>query len=65
MQLPLIFIYLILLYGFSVGVTLPTIEVRYEHVHIEAEAHVGSRALPSVVNFYISLLEVSHFIFIL
>ncbi|KAK1376040.1 pleiotropic drug resistance protein 1-like [Heracleum sosnowskyi] len=41
----------------SAGVSLPTIEVRYEHMHIEAEANVGSRALPSFVNFYFNLLD--------
>ncbi|BFG24580.1 hypothetical protein CerSpe_108540 [Prunus speciosa] len=40
-----------------VGVEVPTLEVRYEHVNIEAEAHVGKRALPSFFNFYINFLE--------
>ena len=43
---------------FRVGVDLPTIEVRYEHVTVEAEAHVGSRALPSFINFSINIVEV-------
>lgn len=38
---------------------VPTLEVRYEHVNIEAEAHVGKRALPSFFNFYINFLEVN------
>lgn len=37
---------------------MPTIEVRYEHLNVEAEAHVGSRALPSFLNFTIDILEV-------
>ncbi|PON89425.1 ABC type transporter protein [Trema orientale] len=40
-----------------VGLDLPTIEVRYEHVNVEAEAHEGSRALPSFANFFIDILE--------
>ncbi|KAK7410283.1 hypothetical protein VNO78_00953 [Psophocarpus tetragonolobus] len=40
-----------------VGLEIPTIEVRFEHLNIEAEAHVGSRALPTIFNFCINLLE--------
>ncbi|XP_065866305.1 pleiotropic drug resistance protein 1-like [Euphorbia lathyris] len=40
-----------------VGIELPTIEVRYEHVNIEAEAFVGRRALPTFVNFIVNILE--------
>ncbi|KAK1376049.1 hypothetical protein POM88_032242 [Heracleum sosnowskyi] len=40
-----------------VGVELPTIEVRFENLNIEAEAFVGSRALPSFINFNLSLVE--------
>ncbi|KAL8118563.1 hypothetical protein AgCh_016184 [Apium graveolens] len=40
-----------------VGVELPTIEVRFENLNIEAEAFVGSRALPSFINFNLALLE--------
>lgn len=43
---------------FRVGIDLPLIEVRFEHLKIEAEAHVGSRALPSFLNFNISIVEV-------
>ncbi|CAE5957576.1 unnamed protein product [Arabidopsis arenosa] len=34
-----------------VGIDLPTIEVRFDHLKVEAEVHVGGRALPSFVNF--------------
>ena len=44
--------------NFRVGLDLPTIEVRFEHVNVEAEAYVGSRALPSFINFNISIFEV-------
>ncbi|XP_044480567.1 pleiotropic drug resistance protein 1-like isoform X2 [Mangifera indica] len=40
-----------------VGIELPKIEVRFEHLNIEAEAHVGSRALPSFFNFSINMVE--------
>ncbi|KAK8645923.1 hypothetical protein V6N13_119727 [Hibiscus sabdariffa] len=34
----------------KVGIRLPTVEVRYEHLTIEADCYVGSRALPSLPN---------------
>jgi ABC-type multidrug transport system ATPase subunit/ABC-type multidrug transport system permease subunit len=41
-----------------VGIELPTIEVKYEHVTVEADVNTGSRALPSFINFHIELVEV-------
>ncbi|XXG63723.1 hypothetical protein AAC387_Pa05g1844 [Persea americana] len=41
----------------GVGIELPTIEVRFEHLNIEAEAYVGSRGLPTVINFTFNMLE--------
>ncbi|RDX70994.1 Pleiotropic drug resistance protein 1, partial [Mucuna pruriens] len=41
----------------NVGLEIPTIEVRFEHLNVEAEAHVGRRALPTNFNFCINLLE--------
>ncbi|XP_045830146.1 pleiotropic drug resistance protein 1-like [Trifolium pratense] len=40
-----------------VGIDIPTIEVRYEHLTVEAEAYVGSRALPTFTNFTIGAVE--------
>lgn len=40
-----------------VGLDFPTIEVRFEHLTVEAEAHVGSRALPTVFNFTVNIIE--------
>ncbi|KAK4782743.1 hypothetical protein SAY86_007117 [Trapa natans] len=40
-----------------VGIDMPTIEVRYEHLNVEAEAHVGSRALPSFINFVMDIID--------
>ncbi|KAK7294130.1 hypothetical protein RJT34_17013 [Clitoria ternatea] len=40
-----------------VGIDIPTIEVRYEHLNVEAEAYVGSRALPTFINFISNIVE--------
>ncbi|CAO2820693.1 unnamed protein product [Amaranthus hypochondriacus] len=40
-----------------VGIEIPTIEVRYEHVNVEAQILVGSRGLPSVLNFFTNTIE--------
>ncbi|KZV17493.1 pleiotropic drug resistance protein 1-like [Dorcoceras hygrometricum] len=40
-----------------VGIELPTIEVRFENLNVETEAHVGSRALPSFINFFANIFE--------
>ncbi|XP_025012241.2 pleiotropic drug resistance protein 1 isoform X2 [Ricinus communis] len=40
-----------------VGLDMPTIEVRFEHLNVEAEAYIGSRGLPTIFNFSINLLE--------
>jgi hypothetical protein len=36
--------------GRSVGIELPTIEVRYENLSVDADCFVGSRALPTLWN---------------
>ncbi|VAH42775.1 unnamed protein product [Triticum turgidum subsp. durum] len=40
-----------------VGIQLPTIEVRYENLNVEAQAHVGSRGLPTILNTCANVLE--------
>ncbi|GLT60907.1 hypothetical protein SLA2020_336470 [Shorea laevis] len=40
-----------------VGIEIPTIEVRFEHLAVEAEAYVGNRALPTLFNFTINFFE--------
>ncbi|KAL8138808.1 hypothetical protein V2J09_004809 [Rumex salicifolius] len=40
-----------------VGIDMPTIEVRYENLSIEAEVYVGSRALPSFINYITDMVE--------
>nr|DAD44609.1 TPA_asm: hypothetical protein HUJ06_002839 [Nelumbo nucifera] len=34
----------------KVGIQLPTVEVRFEHLTIEADCKIGSRALPTLLN---------------
>ncbi|KAG6581908.1 Pleiotropic drug resistance protein 1, partial [Cucurbita argyrosperma subsp. sororia] len=41
----------------KVGIEFPTIEVRFEQLNVEADVHVGSRALPTVVNFTLNMVE--------
>lgn len=33
-----------------VGIRLPTVEVRFDHLTVEAECHIGNRALPTLPN---------------
>ncbi|CAI5491780.1 unnamed protein product, partial [Closterium sp. Naga37s-1] len=35
----------------SVGLSVPAVEVRFEDVHVEAGVYVGTRALPTLLNF--------------
>ncbi|KMT06318.1 hypothetical protein BVRB_7g160010 [Beta vulgaris subsp. vulgaris] len=39
------------------GVELPKIEIRYEHLSVEGDVHVGSRALPTLFNATINSIE--------
>ncbi|KAJ0075532.1 hypothetical protein Patl1_34368 [Pistacia atlantica] len=40
-----------------VGIEIPTLEVRFENVNVDAEAHEGRRALPTYFNFFINNAE--------
>ncbi|XP_050366567.1 pleiotropic drug resistance protein 1-like [Argentina anserina] len=40
-----------------VGLDMPTIEVRFEHLAVEAKVYLGSRALPTLLNFAINMLQ--------
>uniref|UniRef100_A0A7N0V1X9 ABC transporter domain-containing protein n=1 Tax=Kalanchoe fedtschenkoi TaxID=63787 RepID=A0A7N0V1X9_KALFE len=40
-----------------VGLDIPTIEVRFEHLNVEAKVYVGSRGLPTVFNFFSNAAE--------
>ncbi|XP_010545667.1 PREDICTED: ABC transporter G family member 29 [Tarenaya hassleriana] len=41
----------------QVGIKLPTVEVRYENLTIEANCHVGRRALPTLPNVALNIAE--------
>ncbi|GLJ26511.1 hypothetical protein SUGI_0512680 [Cryptomeria japonica] len=40
-----------------VGIQLPEVEIRYEHLNVDANAHVGGRALPTLLNYTLDILE--------
>ncbi|KAH9617721.1 hypothetical protein KSS87_018667, partial [Heliosperma pusillum] len=40
-----------------VGIDIPTVEVRFENLSIDGDAYVGTRALPSIYNSVLNLLE--------
>ncbi|XP_071711640.1 ABC transporter G family member 35-like [Rutidosis leptorrhynchoides] len=41
----------------KVGITLPTVEIRYKNLSIEADCHVGDRALPTLTNTARNIVE--------
>ncbi|KAF7803604.1 ABC transporter G family member 29-like [Senna tora] len=41
----------------KVGIKLPTVEVRFQNLTIEADAYIGSRALPTLPNAAMNILE--------
>ncbi|XP_047960901.1 pleiotropic drug resistance protein 1-like isoform X1 [Salvia hispanica] len=41
----------------AVGIDLPSIEVRFENLKVEAEAYVGRRSLPTLINFFANIFE--------
>jgi ABC-type multidrug transport system fused ATPase/permease subunit len=40
-----------------VGIEHPTVEVRFEHLSVNADVYVGSRALPNLINFVRNFVE--------
>ncbi|KAF3441700.1 hypothetical protein FNV43_RR15615 [Rhamnella rubrinervis] len=40
-----------------VGIKIPQIEVRYEHLSVEGDVYVGSRALPTLLNATLNTIE--------
>lgn len=46
------------LIGNRVGIDVPKVEVRFEKVSIEGDAYVGSRALPTLLNSSLNMIEV-------
>lgn len=45
--------------GGRVGIEIPKIEVRYDHLSVEGDVYVGSRALPTLLNVTLNTLEVN------
>ncbi|KAL8153334.1 hypothetical protein V2J09_011094 [Rumex salicifolius] len=41
----------------KVGIHLPTVQVRYEHLNVEADCYIGNRALPTLANSARNLAE--------
>lgn len=41
----------------KVGIQLPTVEVRFEHLNVEADCYIGNRALPTLANSTRNLAE--------
>ncbi|KAH0458194.1 hypothetical protein IEQ34_013509 [Dendrobium chrysotoxum] len=41
----------------KIGLQLPTVEVRFEHLTVETECHIGRRALPTLVNATQNMIE--------
>lgn len=47
-----------------VGIDIPKIEIRFEHLSIDGDVYVGSRALPTLLNATLNTIEVfNSFIF--
>ncbi|KAK4487149.1 hypothetical protein RD792_006464 [Penstemon davidsonii] len=42
-----------------VGMDIPKVEIRYEHMSIEGDTYAGSRALPTLLNSTLNVIEVT------
>ncbi|XP_077242370.1 pleiotropic drug resistance protein 1-like [Tasmannia lanceolata] len=42
-----------------VGITLPEVEIRFEHLSIDADVYVGGRAMPTLLNSTLNTIESS------
>lgn len=47
------------------GIVTPKIEVRFEHLSVEGDAYVGTRALPTLVNVAVNKIEVVPFVILI
>ena len=45
--------------GCRAGIHLPTVEVRFSGITVDAEVYKGDRALPTLTNSYRNLIEVT------
>lgn len=46
-----------LFFNCRVGIRLPTVEVRYQNLIVEADCYIGSRALPTLPNVALNIAE--------
>ncbi|XP_068652846.1 ABC transporter G family member 39-like [Aristolochia californica] len=40
-----------------VGITLPEVEIRFEHLYVDAEVYSGGRAMPTLLNAFLNVTE--------
>ncbi|KAL1819090.1 hypothetical protein ACET3Z_013959 [Daucus carota] len=40
-----------------VGISIPKVEVRFQHLSVEADAYIGSRSLPTLPNAFLNTIE--------
>ena len=45
-------------YSCSVNLRFPSVEVRFENVNVEAGVYVGTRGLPTLLNFAMNMTSV-------
>jgi len=45
------------IFSSRVGIQLPTVEVRFEHVTVQAKCYIGTRALPTLVNSTMNIID--------
>ena len=50
--------YTIFVHYCRVGIEIPTIEVRFEHLSVDGDAYIGTRALPTLLNSTMNVIEV-------
>jgi hypothetical protein len=43
---------------YRVGIEIPKIEVRFENLSVEGDAYDGTRALPTLINATLNVIEV-------
>lgn len=48
----------LLIDGNRVGIEIPKVEVRFQNLSIEGDAYVGTRALPTLLNSSMNMIEV-------
>lgn len=52
-------VFSVVFYHCRVGLEVPKIEVRYEHLNVEAKVQTGERALPTLINVARDTIEVN------